>query len=692
MTVNSSISSAAHVTSSLITVYDFNFKAINDDHLSIIIAFSDETAEELIWGTDYTVSGLNLDGGGSVTLSASGVTKAGDGNTLTILRDMPFLQEIDFITNGKMPSDMVELANDIATMERQQLLEMTGRALIAEPGLVIPTVAQINEAINTASGAAADVAALKPKVEANTQNIATVTSTVSGLSTAVNTNTANISWATNQIGNIVGESLLLTTKVLTLEDGMAALKTKVTANQAAIDELDADISGLSMAITENSTSIGTNKSSISDLKQRVTILEGGGGGGGGEGGGSVDLTDVYERIEGVETGLTNVSAKATSAYELASTADTNANSALTGVSSNASSITSLATRITELENKPTSTGEEIGTEKMWPATTAPEGWLDESKYLGLIPRATYPELWAVALASGNLLDDTTWVANYTANGSVPSFSTGDGATTFRIPLMRKVYIRAADTDNSVNVGDYQGDVQQSQISTGYAGGIFAQNDTNAGGTWKKAVNSTYTLSSTTGTVHALTTLTMTPLSIRTGTEVRPVTAVRLPIIKAFNVTASSGGTGTSSASKILHIQDVKDALVNGGTMTLGAWRTRDLNTIATNRIDGSSLVSNRISLPAGEYWVEAHAIGYAISYHQSRLYDVETSSTLLMGEPAYSPADNVRASLMGLITVTGTESLELQHRASSTRLDSGMGIGNPFGEQNIYSQIVIRKV
>lgn len=64
----------------------------------------------------------------------------------------------------------------------------------------------------------------------------------------------------------------------------------------------------------------------------------------------------------------------------------------------------------------------------------------------LLSRATYPDLWAYALASGNL------VANDGAWAPGGQYSPGDGSTTFRVPDLRSEFPRFADDGRGIDIG------------------------------------------------------------------------------------------------------------------------------------------------------------------------------------------------------------------------------------------------
>jgi hypothetical protein len=159
-------------------------------------------------------------------------------------------------------------------------------------------------------------------------------------------------------------------------------------------------------------------------------------------------------------------------------------------------------------------------------------------------------------------------------------------------------------------------------------------------------------------------------------------------------TIGGGGGGGAFESALFHVQDEKSSGTEGGTFTSGAWRTRDLNTSKTNEITSASLSSNQISLPAGDYWVEAAAVGNQVSRHQTRIYDATNTTTLALGVVAGSDAGDDGMALShvaGRFTLAGTASIELQHRCQTTKADGGFGGPGAWGTE-VYSHVKIWKV
>ena len=89
------------------------------------------------------------------------------------------------------------------------------------------------------------------------------------------------------------------------------------------------------------------------------------------------------------------------------------------------------------------------------AAPSPAFWLKANGVL--LSRATYPELFAYASASG-LVSEAVWTA-----GQWGRFSVGDGTTTFRIPDVRGVTIRSWDDGRGIDAGRNWGEYQSGQL-------------------------------------------------------------------------------------------------------------------------------------------------------------------------------------------------------------------------------------
>jgi hypothetical protein len=107
------------------TVFDYDFKIANENHVKVIKADAAGVETVLTIDADYAVSDVGNPAGGQVTLSAPLPT----GQTLTLILSVPFTQEIDLENQGAYYAETVESALDLAVMRDQQLQEQVSRAV-----------------------------------------------------------------------------------------------------------------------------------------------------------------------------------------------------------------------------------------------------------------------------------------------------------------------------------------------------------------------------------------------------------------------------------------------------------------------------------------------------------------------------------------------------------------------------------
>lgn len=161
-------------------------------------------------------------------------------------------------------------------------------------------------------------------------------------------------------------------------------------------------------------------------------------------------------------------------------------------------------------------------------------------------------------------------------------------------------------------------------------------------------------------------------------------AASLTQIPAANLVGvcTSGLTRTGGFGKFASyavIADVKSSNADGGTFTLGAWRTRDLNTELSDADSIVSISSNQFTLAAGSYLIIASANALRVGSHQLRLYNISSSAAVQSGNVEYAAGgsgksgNTARASVR--VVISSSTVFEIQHRGSSTQASYGFGAG-----------------
>lgn len=152
---------------------------------------------------------------------------------------------------------------------------------------------------------------------------------------------------------------------------------------------------------------------------------------------------------------------------------------------------------------------------------------------------------------------------------------------------------------------------------------------------------------------------------------------------------SSGGSSPS----LLHVRHELASGTNGGDASASTWNTRPINTTKTNTIAGASLLSNQITLPAGDYRIKAWSIACLAGFHKLRLRDITSSTTLVVGRSNFSgSAICTDANLVGAFTLISESDLEIQHWIQTISSAGGdMGSAVSSGESEVYLDVWIEQ-
>lgn len=144
------------------------------------------------------------------------------------------------------------------------------------------------------------------------------------------------------------------------------------------------------------------------------------------------------------------------------------------------------------------------------------------------------------------------------------------------------------------------------------------------------------------------------------------------------------------------LQDVKAANTSGGTFTTGAWRTRDLNTIATDPDTIIlSLAANQFVLAAGTYRIYATAPAIQVEAHKAALANITDAVFTILGtseESTTTAAIATRSIVSGYFTIAEQKTFSIQHRGQATRATFGFGFASNFGVDEIYTIVELWKI
>jgi len=132
------------------------------------------------------------------------------------------------------------------------------------------------------------------------------------------------------------------------------------------------------------------------------------------------------------------------------------------------------------------------------------------------------------------------------------------------------------------------------------------------------------------------------------------------------------------------LRDLKTQGTHGGDFTSGAWRTRDLTEEQADLQDICTLADNQFTLAPGTYRCLIHCPAYVVAYHQARLHNTTADTQLLPGTPEYanpSFSHTTHSTVAGRFTIATAQTLQIQHRCTTTRNTTGFGLACNFTDE-----------
>ena len=144
------------------------------------------------------------------------------------------------------------------------------------------------------------------------------------------------------------------------------------------------------------------------------------------------------------------------------------------------------------------------------------------------------------------------------------------------------------------------------------------------------------------------------------------------------------------ASSLFHLRDERADGTVAQSLSSGSWTKRELNIVKTNEITGASVSSSTMTIPAGSYYISCSAPADQCDLHKLRLQNTTDGTTLLVGVNADDGGGNTTlATMNGRFTLSGSKSIELQHRVSTSGTG---GVACTFGVVEVYADVQIWKI
>ncbi|HBU99084.1 hypothetical protein [Thalassospira lucentensis] len=189
------------------------------------------------------------------------------------------------------------------------------------------------------------------------------------------------------------------------------------------------------------------------------------------------------------------------------------------------------------------------------------------------------------------------------------------------------------------------------------------------------------------------------LNVIQGAGIWPDCEDKTQLLQAINTLISGGGSGGGNQDQFLHMRHIANDGVGGGVAVAGSRQTRTLNSNMLNTIPGSMFdpVANTFSLPAGRYIVDGWQTFAYVAKARIYLESTEGDAVSLIGGAAVYHNESLYASScipLGsqVITLSQPTTFEFRYRVALGGDATNQGYPMSFGEQEVYADLVVRKL
>ena len=146
-------------------------------------------------------------------------------------------------------------------------------------------------------------------------------------------------------------------------------------------------------------------------------------------------------------------------------------------------------------------------------------------------------------------------------------------------------------------------------------------------------------------------------------------------------------------ANLVHIRDQQTAASNPQSLTAATWNIRTLNTVVNNAVTGASLASNQVTLPAGNFFIEASVPGFACALHKAKLYNLTSAADQIIGTAAFAssttPYGFSQSLIRGKVVITVPSTFEIRHYVTTTSASVALAVGTGV---EVYSEVWFWKI
>jgi hypothetical protein len=162
MTISSATSKNQYTANGSNTIFAYGFKVFDQDDIKVLL---DDTVKTIT--THYTVSGVGNSGGGNITFLSAPANNV----IVTIKRNEPLTQEIDYVDGDDFPATAHEEGLDRSTIRDQYLQEQINRSILLPESTTLLSIVLPTPTANNILGWNSAADTLENKVIADTVGV-----------------------------------------------------------------------------------------------------------------------------------------------------------------------------------------------------------------------------------------------------------------------------------------------------------------------------------------------------------------------------------------------------------------------------------------------------------------------------------------------------------------------------------------
>ena len=253
MTISTQDSKVNYQGNGQTTVFQIPFPFLENNQIYVQKKDAQGNLINYTYATDYTVTGAGEENGGSVTLNVA----PEQGSTISIYRNVPLTQEVDYRENEIFPAETHEEALDKLTMEVQQIQEQLDRSVKVDrfsdvdPDIIVKEIERVYD---------------------STDNIDIVANNINNVN-SVGDNIANVNTVAGDIDSVV-------TTATNINDVKTVAQNKASLNITAANINDiktvSSIKDDVHTVANNSanvTTVATNISSVNTAASNMAAIK-----------------------------------------------------------------------------------------------------------------------------------------------------------------------------------------------------------------------------------------------------------------------------------------------------------------------------------------------------------------------------------------------------------------------------------